>query len=43
VLAGHCNTERGFLQVLRRRLRSAFAGDLDVRIAAADRDPIVVR
>lgn len=43
VLAGHSNTERGFLKVLRRRLRSAFAGDLDVRIAAADRDPVAIR
>jgi dinuclear metal center YbgI/SA1388 family protein len=39
VLAGHSNTERGFLSVLQRRLRDAFAGDLDVRIARADRDP----
>jgi len=42
VLAGHANTERGFLKVLQRRLRSAFDGDLDVRIATSDRDPIVV-
>ncbi|MBL8752103.1 MAG: Nif3-like dinuclear metal center hexameric protein, partial [Planctomycetes bacterium] len=42
VLAGHANTERGFLKVLQRRLREAFAGDLDVRIARADRDPFVV-
>lgn len=42
VLAGHSNTERGFLKVLQKRLRGAFAGDLDVRIAAADRDPFVV-
>ncbi len=39
VLAGHSNTERGFLKVLQRRLRDAFAGALDVRIARADRDP----
>jgi dinuclear metal center YbgI/SA1388 family protein len=42
VLAGHANTERGFLKVLQRRLREAFDGDLDVRIARADRDPFVV-
>jgi dinuclear metal center YbgI/SA1388 family protein len=42
VLAGHSNTERGFLKVLQRRLRAAFAGDLDVRISKADRDPLVV-
>ena len=42
VLAGHSNTERGFLPVLQRRLRDAFAGALDVRIARADRDPFVV-
>lgn len=41
VLAGHSNTERGFLKVLQKRLRSAFAGDLDVRLAKADRDPFV--
>lgn len=41
VLAGHSNTERGFLKVLQKRLRSAFAGDLDVRIARTDRDPFV--
>lgn len=42
VLAGHSNTERGFLPELRRRLVAAFDGDLDVRIAASDRDPFVV-
>jgi dinuclear metal center YbgI/SA1388 family protein len=39
VLAGHSNTERGFLKVLQRRLRDPFAGELDVRIARTDRDP----
>lgn len=39
VLAGHSNTERGFLPVLQRRLRSAFDGDLDVVLSRADRDP----
>jgi dinuclear metal center YbgI/SA1388 family protein len=41
VVAGHSNTERGFLPVLRKRLRAAFGGDLDVRISKADRDPFV--
>jgi putative NIF3 family GTP cyclohydrolase 1 type 2 len=41
VLAGHSNTKRGFLPLLRRRLALAFEGDLDVRIARADRDPFV--
>jgi putative NIF3 family GTP cyclohydrolase 1 type 2 len=41
VLAGHSNTERGFLRVLQKRLRSAFDGDLDVRLAKSDRDPFV--
>lgn len=39
VLAGHSNTERGFLPVLKKRLRAAFDGDLDVVLARADRDP----
>jgi dinuclear metal center YbgI/SA1388 family protein len=42
VLAGHSNTERGFLPVLRRRLAESFDGDLDVRVARSDRDPFVV-
>jgi putative NIF3 family GTP cyclohydrolase 1 type 2 len=42
VLAGHSNTERGFLPVLRRRLAESFDGDLDVRVAKSDRDPFVV-
>jgi dinuclear metal center YbgI/SA1388 family protein len=42
VLAGHSNTERGYLRVLKKRLAAAFAGALDVRIAAADRDPFTV-
>ncbi|MBX3465107.1 MAG: Nif3-like dinuclear metal center hexameric protein [Planctomycetes bacterium] len=41
VLAGHSHTERGFLPVLRQRLRAAFDGDLDVVLAAADQDPFV--
>jgi dinuclear metal center YbgI/SA1388 family protein len=42
VLAGHSNTERGFLPVLRKRLRNAFDGDLDVVLARADRDPFAL-
>lgn len=39
VLAGHTNTERGYLRVLRRRLRAAIPG-LDVTVARRDRDPL---
>jgi putative NIF3 family GTP cyclohydrolase 1 type 2 len=39
VCAGHSNTERGFLRVLKKRLDSALDGDLDVRIARSDHDP----
>jgi dinuclear metal center YbgI/SA1388 family protein len=39
VCAGHSNTERGFLRVLRKRLDQALDGDLEVRIARSDRDP----
>ena len=39
VLAGHSNTERGFLPVLRKRLVTEFGPALDVRISKADRDP----
>jgi dinuclear metal center YbgI/SA1388 family protein len=42
VCAGHSNTERGFLPVLKKRLDSALDGDLDVRIARSDRDPFTV-
>lgn len=42
VLAGHSNTERGFLPVLGKRLRSAFGRDLDVRVSKADRDPFAI-
>lgn len=42
VLAGHSHTERGYLRVLARRLERAFDGDLDVRIAASDRDPFTI-
>ncbi|MFY9341276.1 MAG: Nif3-like dinuclear metal center hexameric protein [Planctomycetota bacterium] len=42
VLAGHANTERGFLPVLRARLLRAFGKDLAVRVARSDRDPLAV-
>ena len=42
VLAGHSNTERGYLRVLKKRLLRAFAPDLDVRIAKSDRDPFTL-
>lgn len=42
VLAGHSNTERGFLPVLRKRLRAAFGSELDVAIARSDRDPFAL-
>jgi dinuclear metal center YbgI/SA1388 family protein len=42
VLAEHSNTERGYLGVLRKRLRAAFGRELAVTIAAADRDPLAV-
>jgi dinuclear metal center YbgI/SA1388 family protein len=38
-LGEHSNTERGYLRVLRRRLRAPFGRSLEVRIARADRDP----
>lgn len=41
VLAGHSNTERGFLPVLGQRLTAEFEG-LDVRVADGDRDPLTV-
>lgn len=42
VLAGHTNTERGFLRVLGKRLSSEFGKGLQVRVAKADRDPLSV-
>jgi len=42
VLAGHSNTERGFLAVLARRLEAEFSEGLEVRIAERDRDPLTV-
>lgn len=42
VLAGHSNTERGFLKVLAKRLVGEFGKTLQVRVAKKDRDPLVV-
>ena len=42
VLAGHSNTERGFLKELGKRLSSEFGKALQVRVAKADRDPLTV-
>ncbi len=39
VLAGHTNTERGYLKVLRKRLRAALPA-LDVSISRRDSDPL---
>ncbi|MGE3171606.1 MAG: Nif3-like dinuclear metal center hexameric protein [Planctomycetota bacterium] len=42
VLGEHSNTERGYLQVLKKRLQGAFGRGLDVRVARADRDPFTL-
>lgn len=42
VLAGHSNTERGFLRVLAKRLAAEFGRALDVRVAKRDRDPFEI-
>jgi putative NIF3 family GTP cyclohydrolase 1 type 2 len=42
VLAGHSNTERGFLRVLGERLTSEFDEALQVKVAESDRDPLAV-
>ncbi len=42
VLAGHSNTERGFLKVLARRLTAEFGKAMQVRVSKADRDPLKV-
>ena len=42
VLAGHSNTERGFLRVLGERLTSEFGEALQVKVAESDRDPLAV-
>ena len=38
ILAGHTNTERGYLPVLAEKIRAA-EGALDVRVSEADRWP----
>lgn len=42
VLAGHSNTERGYLRILRRRLRKQLGAAVDVRVAKTDRDPFAI-
>jgi dinuclear metal center YbgI/SA1388 family protein len=42
VLCEHTNTERGYLAVLRRKLRKATGSKLDVVVSKADRDPVRV-
>ncbi len=42
LLAGHSNTERGYLRVLRSRLARAFGKDVAVQVAKSDRDPFAV-
>ena len=42
VLAGHSNTERGFLRVLGERLTPEFGEALQVKVAESDRDPLAV-
>ncbi len=40
VLAEHSHTERGYLAVLARTLRAALGRDVEIRTAAADREPL---
>ena len=42
VLAGHSNTERGFLRVLEKHLAGEFGKALDVRVSKGDRDPLKI-
>jgi len=42
ILAGHSNTERGFLRVLGKRLTGEFGKAMQVRVAKGDRDPLMV-
>ena len=39
VLAGHTNTERGYMKVLRKRLQRALPA-LDVTVSRKDADPL---
>jgi putative NIF3 family GTP cyclohydrolase 1 type 2 len=39
LLAGHTNTERGYLPILAERLRRELSG-LEVTVSAIDRDPL---
>ncbi len=42
VLAGHTNTERGYLKVLRKRLRGSLVADATITILKKDTDPLKV-
>ncbi|MCR9246050.1 MAG: Nif3-like dinuclear metal center hexameric protein [bacterium] len=42
VLAGHSNTERGYLTILRRRLRRELGTGIRIELAKSDRDPLDV-
>jgi putative NIF3 family GTP cyclohydrolase 1 type 2 len=42
ILCEHSNTERGFLIVLRQKLKVLFDGLIDVHISESDRDPLNV-
>ena len=40
LLAGHSNTERGYLRILRRRLKKALGPQVRIEISKSDRDPL---
>jgi len=42
ILAGHSNTERGFLRVLAKQLTAEFGKGLAVRVSKVDRDPLTI-
>lgn len=42
ILAGHSNSERGYLKILKRRLVGEFGDGLEVRLARSDKDPLTV-
>lgn len=42
VLAGHSNTERGYLRLLRRRLKKELGAAVEISISRRDRDPFTV-
>ena len=40
ILTNHTHTERGYLEVLARRLTAAFGGKVEVDVSRCDRDPL---